>query len=254
MRHDSWRDALFLHFEVDAAALGASLPEHLVPDLFEGKAYASVVALSEVGIAPALPAWVPGGVARALKLSHDAVNARAYVRPAAGGGAPGIFFFSLDCSGALPALGARALFNLPYRLARMRRSPTTFESAPAVGGGGPFYVEWAAGLQAPAPAPPGSRAAFLVERYRLYNEAGLALRPAMPRFGPGLWVGRITHAPWPLVDARVTALTGAAALLEAHGLRPLSPDPAAAHFSPGVADIAFFWAPLPAPGSSGTRS
>lgn len=64
----------------------------------------------------------PRKLLRLLRLSHSALNLRTYVRPAHGNGPPGIFFFTLECSSLLPVLGARMLFNLPYRWASMLRS------------------------------------------------------------------------------------------------------------------------------------
>ena len=118
MRHEAWDDALFVHYPVDADALQKLLPPGLLVDAFEGVAYIGIVCLSERGIVP-WPAGIPLWLVRCLGLSHHAVNVRTYVRTAHG--PPGIFFFTLECSAALPAVGARLLFNLPYCLARMRR-------------------------------------------------------------------------------------------------------------------------------------
>jgi hypothetical protein len=114
MHHARWDSALFVHYEVDAAALQLLLPPGLEVDLFDGRAYVGLVALSEQGITPAIP-FLPRFLQRLLALSHHAVNARTYVRPSRGHGPPGIFFFTLECSGFLPAFGASLLFNLPYR-------------------------------------------------------------------------------------------------------------------------------------------
>ena len=67
------------------------------------------------------------------------------VRPV-GGGPPGIYFFTLDCSRVLPALGASMLFHLPYRLARISKRQTnrctsTFVSERRCSGAG-LEVEW----------------------------------------------------------------------------------------------------------------
>ena len=120
MRHAEWHDALFVHFAVDAEALQQRLPEGLLVDTHLGVAYVGVVLLTERGICP-YPPGVPLWAVRWMGLSHDAVNVRTYVRPASGVGPPGIMFFTLDCSSLLPTLGALAIFNLPYRYARMYR-------------------------------------------------------------------------------------------------------------------------------------
>ena len=47
MRHESWDDALFVHYPVDAAALQRRLPPGLVVDTHDGVAYVGVVLLTE---------------------------------------------------------------------------------------------------------------------------------------------------------------------------------------------------------------
>ena len=161
MHHQRWQDALFMHYPVDVEQLQRLLPSGLVVDTHEGtvrhrlaaaaiaslpppprslpspsslrrrqlssftvpQAYVGVVALSELGIAPAgvLAPRLLRPLLSLLRVSHHAVNVRTYVRPAAGG-PPGVYFFSLDCSHVLASFGARLLFNLPYRLARIHRS------------------------------------------------------------------------------------------------------------------------------------
>jgi len=230
----------------------AKLPRGLAVDLYQGVALLSIVAISECGIEPRIP-LLPLSVQAALAVSHHAVNVRTYVRPIRGNGPPGIYFFSLDCSTGLPALGARLLFNLPYKVASMSRthaSPeshsqhefisqrqkrTIFRTEPA----GAFHAVWSAegSLQE---APPGSLAEFVVERYCLYCERGLVLRCLGAAFLKlkRLWRGDIDHAPWPLQRARVE-------LLENTMLRPIgfeAAEPFDAHYSTGVGSIDFFFA------------
>ena len=67
----------------------------------------------------------------------------------------------------------------------------------------------------------------------------------MPREA-GLWVGRITHDPWPLQGARLTGWRSS--MLDAvPGLPGALVDPDAAPlvlYSPGVSGIRFWWGPL----------
>ena len=82
---------------------------------------------------------------------------------------------------------------------------------------------------------------LLVERG---NEAGLGCSGStvMPREA-GLWVGRITHDPWPLQGARLTGWRSS--MLDAvPGLPGALVDPDAAPlvlYSPGVSGIRFWW-------------
>ena len=140
------------------------------------------------------------------------------VKPTGGAGAPGIYFFTLDCSSMLPALGAWAIFNLPYRLASIKRgrpqelcgqmdataawsfSSTRYRSTAALN------VSWAISGTPETDGEVASEAEFFLERYCLYNLGGPFLRGvALPR-GASLWRGTITHAPWPVRRAEVRSL------------------------------------------------
>lgn len=249
MRHEMWSDALFVHFEVDVAGLQQRLPDGLLVDTHNGKAYVGVVALTEEGIAP-WPPGVPLWLVQLLGLSHHAVNVRTYVRPARGSGPPGIYFFSLDCSALLPTVGAKALFNLPYRFARMRRprfASTTRDSAvrglesSRHGSEASLRAEWDDDEAGADGDEEDSLGRFLVERYSLYNGSGPLLRWLL-RVGQ-LWGGTITHVPWPLKRARLLAWHST--VLQAAGLGDLVLDaeqkPSVVHCSDGVGPIDFFW-------------
>ena len=43
MRHDAWKDALFVSWPIDPALIARHLPDGLIPDLHEGQAWVSVV-------------------------------------------------------------------------------------------------------------------------------------------------------------------------------------------------------------------
>jgi len=244
MRHEGWSDALFASWPVDASLLEARLPEGLVPDLHEGCAYLSIVALTESGICP-WPPGVPIWLAQLLRLSHHAVNVRTYVRPR-DGGPPGIFFFSLDCSALLPTLGAKLLFNLPYRYARMRRGSggqsLVSERRAIERSAASFRSSWhAAELQ----SADRGLSTFLVERYRLYNTPSLIMRVLMRGIGfeskpSRYWHGSITHAPWPLYRAELE--NWHSTMLEALGFEAMVIGPSVTHCSrQGVGPINFYW-------------
>ena len=74
--------ALFLHFPVDVNSLQARLPAGLEVHTHQGKGWVGVVALTELGISPALP-FVPRGLQRLLRLGHHAVNVRTCKHPCA---------------------------------------------------------------------------------------------------------------------------------------------------------------------------
>ena len=83
-------------------------------------------------------------------------------------------------------------------------------------------------------------AEFVVERYSLYCERGMAMRALGRLLGQSvqLWRGDIEHEPWPVQPARLELLEST--MLEASGLGSARMQPYAAHFSSGVRSIDFF--------------
>ncbi len=108
-----WMRALFIHFEVDPAALEADVPFGL--DLHEGKAYVSLVAFTMKRLRPR---W--GG--RLLELCfkpiarHPLLNLRTYVHY---NGEAGIYFLTEWIPNRLSVLLGPRTYGLPYRLGRI---------------------------------------------------------------------------------------------------------------------------------------
>ena len=101
----NWHNLFFLHWPISESALRLTLPSDLKVDLFEGRAWISVVAfkLANLKIFPFRQvAW------------NDflEVNLRTYV--IGPDGQKGVWFYSLDSSDLLATWGARLLFGLPY--------------------------------------------------------------------------------------------------------------------------------------------
>jgi len=111
----TWRDLVFVHWEVDPAALERLLPPELEPDLFEGKAYVALVPFLMTGIRSV---WLPPipGTARTLE-----TNVRTYVRRrGVAEPIPAVWFFSLEAESTLAVKVARGMYGLPYFKARMQ--------------------------------------------------------------------------------------------------------------------------------------
>jgi uncharacterized protein YqjF (DUF2071 family) len=177
-----WSDLLFAHWPVEPAALAKRLPQGVEPDLHEGQAWVAIVAFRMVGTRPA-PA-----PARLALAPIPELNVRTYVRV---GGVPGVWFLSLDASSTFFVTAGRALYGLPYRLARM----TTLVEGERV-----HYLSsrddsaFAACYEPCGPsrhAWPRSLEHFLVERYRLFSERRGRLITAV-----------VAHERWPLQPAR----------------------------------------------------
>lgn len=188
--HMDWDDLLFMHWDVDAAALASRLPKGLQLDTFEGRAWISVVPFRMRGTRLRFTPDIP-----ALSAFPE-LNVRTYVRA---GGMPGVWFFSLDAGSRIAVRMARHFFHLPYFDARMRVEKDGKE------GGGFRYASRRAHWQAPpaafearyAPsgpayrAPEGSLEDWLTARYCLYaaDGEGNVLRSA------------VHHRPWRLQPA-----------------------------------------------------
>ncbi len=105
------QDVLFLHWEVPAHWLMSRLPAELELDLYEGKAWVSVVLLKAVGThirdMPVMP-----GMKTFLQ-----VNVRTYVRY---GNRRGVYFFSMDSNSRVAVQAASFGGFLPYRHSRIK--------------------------------------------------------------------------------------------------------------------------------------
>lgn len=100
----TWRDVLFLHYQVNPELLQKQVPFTL--DLFENKAVISIVSFTMDRIRfPFLPS-VPG----LSKLNE--LNLRTYVDV---DGIKGVYFFTLDADSSPAIFIAKTFFSLPYK-------------------------------------------------------------------------------------------------------------------------------------------
>jgi uncharacterized protein len=211
-----WRQLLFLHWEIPAAALADTLPDGLQLDTFEGRAYVGVVAFTMRDVAPRWSPSVPG-------ISHfHELNVRTYVVRE---GLPGVWFYSLDAAATIAVLVARAGWDLPYHRASMslreEDGVVRYESNRRWPGPKParFSASYRVGAARPA-AVPDTFDHFLVERYILFARGK----------GGRLRVGRVHHTPYPLAD--VTLEHAEQCMVDPLGLSCSGPP--IAHYSPGV--------------------
>lgn len=113
MRQD-WRDLTYLHWAVAPERVARFMPPGVRPDVHDGVTYVGLIPFRMVRAGlihgPAIP-WAG---------TFLETNVRLYsVDPT---GRRGIVFLSLDTDRALVVAGARTVFGLPYRWARMRHS------------------------------------------------------------------------------------------------------------------------------------
>jgi hypothetical protein len=111
MRQD-WRDLTFVHWAVDPRLVARFMPPGVRPDVHEGRTYVGLVPFRMVD------AGLPHGPAVPYLGTFLETNVRLYSVDRTG--RRGIVFLSLDADRLAVVAGARAVFGLPYRWARMR--------------------------------------------------------------------------------------------------------------------------------------
>lgn len=183
-----WRSLTFLHWPYEPAAIRRLLPSQIELDTFDGAAWIGLTPFLLTGLRPplfpALP-WIG---------SFPETNVRTYARGP--DGERGIWFFTLEAARLAAVIGARSLYRLPYRWARMRvrrkRTQVAYGSVRRWPfGSGRTQIAVAHG----DPICPGDLDNFLTARYRLYTTVGKRLAFA-----------QIDHKPWPLHSARLVRL------------------------------------------------
>lgn len=181
----TWKDLLFLHYKVPYEILRDLVPQELELDSYKGETWISISPFKMRNVRFRSLPPVP------TAYNFLEVNLRTYVKH---NGKGGIYFFSLDTSSTLSALGARAAF-LPYFRAKMFISGN---------GGFKFSSDRKGNNKTPAildveyrpvsvafVSEKGSLEEWLVERYCLFQEA---------RKGKIIEIN-IHHLPWDLQHA-----------------------------------------------------
>lgn len=230
----AWRDALFLHWPIDAARLADRLPAGISPRTHSGSAWLGVIAFVLEDIRPR-------GVPRALGLTFGEVNLRTYVTGPDGG--DGIYFYNLDAADPLGVPTARLVYKLPYYKADMQvqrtgtvPGPETERTSRSVEfvshrthRGVPMaYFDATYGPTGELFVPgKGSLERFFVENYRFYVAGG----DVGDSNDEKLLYGDVAHPPWDLYEANIDLRS--TNLFEVNGFeRP--GEPPLAHYSPGV--------------------
>lgn len=215
----SWRDLLFVHWEVPLEALRPLLPARLSVDTFEGRAYVGMVPFVMKDIRPA---WLP----RVMAQNFLETNLRTYVH--LDGEGPGVWFFSLEASSLLAVMAARLGWSLPYHHARMsleRQGDRIDYRSVRRSDGAEVTVSWTPGAML-GPSTPGTVEHFLLERYLLYAE----------RRGQ-LFAGQVHHEAYPAREVELHGLEES--LAEAAQLPGYDAPPAFVHACDGV-DVEMF--------------
>jgi uncharacterized protein YqjF (DUF2071 family) len=219
MMNQSWQDLTFLHWAVDPKQVAHLMPPGVRPDTLDGVTYVGLIPFRMVGASLMRGPGVPW-----FGTFHE-TNVRLYSVDDTG--RRGIVFLSLDTDRSAVVAGARTVFGLPYRWARMRH--TVEEAA------GREVHRYQARLRWPGRCAT-SRIAIRVGHVRpatpldefLSARWGLHVR----HLGRSLYIPN-AHEPWPLGAAEVVELDDG--LVRSVGLGDLTmrpPDQVA--FSDGV--------------------
>lgn len=176
-----WSDLLFLHWEIDPAAIATTLPSGLHLDTFQEKAYLGIVPFRMQDVRPRFLPPVPG-LSSFLEL-----NLRTYVYDEQG--RPGVWFYSLDANQTIAVEIARKLFHLPYQHAEMsfeQRAPELTFCSQRRGSHkqARFRYRVEGDIQT---ADSESLEFFLLERYLLFSQTKNGM----------LKIGQVHHRPYP---------------------------------------------------------
>lgn len=190
--YQTWRELLFLHWDLPPEQIQATLPPGLYVDTFDDKAWLGVVPFWMRNIRPW---WFPSvpGISNFLEL-----NLRTYVHDDRG--TCGVWFYSLDANQSLAVWTARRFFHLNYQHARMRSTcneATGWTEYHSQRLGTPTAIANQFRYRpasAPRPAQPGSFEFFLIERYVLFAKSA----------NGKLSTGTVIHEPYQISDVELT--------------------------------------------------
>jgi len=214
-----WSDLLLLHWPIPPEILRPTIPDDLELDLFEGQAWASVVGFHLSGLRMRPLRWIPWG-------DFDEVNLRTYVKTA--DGKRGVWFHSLDSTDIFAVLGARILYGLTYRPAKISRSLSqraiSYQSSTNL-----LFKKVPARLDAQLDESVGRTKIacepldrFLLERYRFW---------ARRKIGEQSSSAQIRHRPYDALRLHRAEYKGG--LFNAFGLPEPQDSPAVTHFCKG---------------------
>ena len=184
----TWQSLTFLHWRYKPEAIQGLLPDGIVLDTFDNAAWIGltpfVLKNLRLPLTPPLP-WIS---------RFPEMNVRTYVHGP--DGKPGVWFFTLEADRLAAVVGARTIFRLPYRWARMSvrdgRDGVEYRSSRQR-----FFGHGYANIVVHPGEPIAAKQFdnFLTARYRLYTT-----------FGTRIAFADIEHEPWQLQQALCSLL------------------------------------------------
>ena len=220
----NWEEVVFIHYEVDPKILQREIPFPL--DLFEGKAYVSLVAFTIKQLrfkwGGHVSAWVTTPFA-----THHYFNVRTYVRH---NQSLGIYFMAEWLSKKICVMMGAFMYGLPYRYGYLNYE-NDYKVGHVYGKIRPSDLEGSFVYQGNVEPSenfcrfvPGSLGEFLGERYIAFAGHGLNLR-----------YFRIWHKPW--LQSPFEVKVEHNSLFSKLGPWAENAYYAGAHYSPGVFDV-----------------
>jgi|GEM_PF-226944 len=179
-----WKQMLLVHLTIAPERLAPHV--HLPLDLYDGKAYLSLVSFSFERFRLAGSGTLGRWLARPFS-DHPFLNLRTYVRGPAG---PGIFFIAEWITNRLSFHLGPLTHGLPYRLGNFcveENRPggtSSLRVEDERDGHGELRITYPSRRDAPQVAKEGSRDAFLLERYLAYTSRGGVTRAFTVRHTP----------------------------------------------------------------------
>jgi len=166
LAYQSWRNVIFLHWGIDQEVIMPYLPAHagIKPDLYNGKAWLSLVGFEVANARPRCLPPLPG-----VSFFNE-LNLRTYVKY---GNDHGTVFLHIDADNSL-TVGLNRLIGLPYHKAAIDTSEQHLSYRDRHdGGSNQMAVEW---LASDKPLAPKSELdCWLTERYATYQQNGNAV-------------------------------------------------------------------------------
>jgi uncharacterized protein YqjF (DUF2071 family) len=209
--YQEWDNAVFLHWQVEPRVLEKFVPTELEIDLYENKAWVSLVVFGMEKIkARNLPSFPPIS-------DFEEINIRTYVRHK---DKQGVYFLSIEGSKKLSCKVAKRLSELPYRHSNINRTEYQCSSSNRAFKDS-LELKFQIGEQT---IQKSNLDKWLLERYALFQDA----KDSINEFD-------IHHVEWPVFDLVVNEIK--LDYPRFNGLLNNSPDKI--HFSTGVQVIAW---------------
>lgn len=209
--YQEWNKVVFLHWKISADILEKYIPKDLEIDLYNDKAWVSLVCFDMENIRPkSLPPFAP------VSNFHE-INLRTYVKK---NDKQGVYFLNIEGSKSISCQIAKILSQLPYKHSTMHRSNGHFQSKSKQNNDN-FDLSYSKSHSLKMKTPLDL---WLTERYCLYQD----YKKSMNTYD-------IHHIEWPINEIKVKSLFFNYSKFN----ELIQGQPNLMHYSPGVQVLAW---------------